>query len=83
MNKVLVHIYVVKIGQEFEVFLPPNKKVCDIIVMITRSIHELTNGLFPLTYQNLLFDTEQNIFCDPTLSLKDAHINNGKKLLFF
>jgi len=81
MHKVLVHVYVVKLGQEFEVFLPPNKRVCDIICMLTKSLYEITNGVFELNNQNLLFDTETNTFYEPSISLKEAHINNGKKLI--
>jgi len=82
MNKVLVTIYVVKLDQEFEVFLPPNKRICDLTIMLSNSLYEITNGVFQITNQNLFFDLENNCFCDPNTSLKDAHINNGKKLLF-
>jgi len=81
MNKVLVTISVIKIDLEYEVFLPTNKKVADIICMLVKSINEITNGVFPLEYNKLLFDVEENSFCDPSMSLKDAGINNGKKLI--
>ncbi len=83
MNKILVSIYVLKLDQEFEVFLPPNKKIVDIICMIAKAIHEISNGVFPLNYQNLLYDAEQNIFYDVQLSVKDAGLKNGKRLIFF
>ncbi len=82
MNKVLVKLYVLKIDQEFELFLPPNKTIGDIICMIAKSLNQLTNGIFPLNFQNLIFDMETNIMYAPNLSLKDAQIKNGKKLLF-
>ena len=81
MNKVLVTIKVLRLSEEFEVFLPVNKKIVDIICMLVKSLNELTNGVFPLTYNNLLYDIDQNVFYDPSLSLKDAGINNGKKLI--
>ena len=83
MNKVLVHVYVAKMDREFEMFLPVNKRINDIICMIAKSLSEISNGVFPEDYQNALFDLEQNIFLDPQVSLKEAKINNGKKLLFF
>ena len=73
MNKVLVTIKVLRLNEEFEVFLPVNKKIVDIICMLVKSLNELTNGVFPLTYNNLFYDT--------SLSLKDAGIDNGKKLI--
>ena len=81
MNKVLVTIKVLRLNEEFEVFLPVNKKIVDIICMLVKSLNEFTNGVFPLTYNNLLYDIDQNVFYDPSLSLKDAGINNGKKLI--
>lgn len=81
MNKVLVKVYVLRLDEEYEVFLPPNKKVSDIICMLVRSLFELTNGMFPLNYQNLLFDRDEGEFFDPNKSLLDAGIDNGKKLI--
>ena len=83
MNKVLVSIYVLKLDQEFEVFLPPNKKIVDIICMISKSLHEISNDVFPMNFQNLLYDTEQNLFYDVNLSVKDVGLKNGKRLIFF
>ncbi len=83
MNKVLVSIYVIKLDQEYEIFLPPNKKIVDVICMIAKSVHEISNEVFPLNYQNLLYDCEQNIFYDPQKSVKEAGLKNGKRLIFF
>ncbi len=81
MNKVIVMIYVLKINEEFEIFLPVNKRIGDILSMLVKSLNEVTNGCFPLEYNHLLYDTDKNIFYDPSISLKEAGINNGKKLI--
>ena len=83
MNKIFVSIYVIKLDQEFEVFLPPNKKIVDVICMIARSIHEISNDVFPLDFQNMLYDCEQNIFYNPEVSVKESGLKNGKRLIFF
>lgn len=81
MNKVLVTIKVIRLNEEYEVFLPVNKKIADIICMLVKSLNELTNGVFPLTYNSLLYDIDQNIFYNTELSIKEAQIDNGKKLI--
>ncbi len=81
MNKVLVTIKVIRLNEEYEVFLPVNKKIADIICMLVKSLNELTNGVFPLTYNRLLYDIDQNIFYNTELSIKEAQIDNGKKLI--
>ena len=83
MNKVLVEVYVLKMDKTYEIFLPPNKCVADIIVMLVNSINEITNGIFPKDYHVALFDSEAGGFFDPSLSLKKSNINNGKKLILF
>ena len=81
MNKVLVKILVVKTLEEYEVFLPVNKQIGDIICLLIKSLNELSNNVIPLEYNHLLFDTEQNLFYNPELSLKEANIDNGKTLI--
>lgn len=82
MNKVLVKIYVLRLDQEYELFLPPNKKISDILCMIIKSLSDLTN-VFPQHYQHLLFDKDSGKIIDSNVSLVDAGIDNGKKLILF
>ena len=45
-NKVLVDLIVPEIDEEYSVYLPINKKIGNIIILLNKAIYELTNGDF-------------------------------------
>lgn len=45
-NKVLVEILVPSIEAKYDVYLPVNKRVGNIINLLCRAINEFTNGIF-------------------------------------
>ena len=50
-NKVLVDLIVPEIDEEYSVYLPINKKIGNIIILLNKAIYELTNGDFlPILY---------------------------------
>jgi len=61
MNKVLVKLYVPIIEEQYDIWLPLNKRICNIIVLITKAINELQGGYYepksiPVLYEKLTGD---------------------------
>ena len=45
-NKVLVEILVPSIEEKYDVYLPINKKIGNITILLCRAINEFTNGVY-------------------------------------
>ena len=43
-NKVLVKLSVPEAGKSFDVYLPVNRKMGNIIVLLNKAVNELSNG---------------------------------------
>lgn len=80
-NKVLVEIRVPEIGEIYSVYLPSNKKIGNIIILLNKAINEITNGEFPLSNENLLFDSINGTLLSKDGILLNTNIRNGSKLI--
>lgn len=82
-NKVLVNIYVPKIEESYDVFIPIGRKVKKIIILSSKAVSELSNNTFPKNGANNLFNANTGDKYDPELIIKDTDIRNGTKLILF
>ncbi len=81
MNDVLVKIYVPKIGEQYDIWLPTNKKVYNVIVLLVKGIGELTKGYYaPQTFP-YLYDKETTQVYDINARIIDTNIRNGSELI--
>ena len=80
-NKVLVDLIVPEIDEEYSVYLPINKKIGNIIILLNKAIYELTNGDFELSSTNYLYnkDTCERYSFDTLLF--NTNIRNGTRLI--
>lgn len=81
MNKVLVKLYVPTIEAEYDVWLPLNKKIYKIIILLKKAVNEFSGGEYVPTTQPLLYDKQTAIEYDVNLILKDTNIRNGTELI--
>ena len=81
-NKVLVELLVPDAEEVYSVFLPINKKIGNIIVLLNKVIREKTNNpeLFK-SNKNVLYNRETGERYAPNNILKDTNIRNGTKLI--
>ena len=82
MNKVLVKLYVPMLEQQYEVWLPANKKIYSIIIMLVKAINEL-NGSYYKNSKNMpmLYDKLSTQKYDVNLTIKESTIRNGTELV--
>ncbi len=80
-NKVLVDLIVPEIDEEYSVYLPINKKIGNIIILLNKAISEMTNGDFKLSSTNSLYnkDTCEQYSFDSLLF--NTNIRNGTRLI--
>ena len=80
-NKINVDILVPTINENFNLFIPVNKTVGEIIKIINLSINEITKGEFPISNNLSLIDLNTGVIYDCNYSVKSNKILNGSKLI--
>ncbi len=80
-NKILVLVYVPILEEEYDIFLPINKKIGTVKKIIADTIFELS-GIDNNKSDNFrLYNKENGQNYDNNLTVKDSNIINGTKLL--
>lgn len=80
MNKLLISIEVPSIEQNFDLFIPINKKMGTIKKYVIKSIHELSGGILKeKTY--LFFDIDTGTKYPNNVYVKDSGIKNGARIM--
>ena len=81
MHKVLVKVLFPIIDREYDIWIPLNKTVYNVIVLLSKGVNELNDGIYqpeeiPILYNRL---TGENY--DINTIIKDTNIENGTELI--
>lgn len=82
-NKVLVEIFVPTIETSFNVFLPINKRVVNIVSLLETAITDLSDNYYKNNGNARLYNNSTGLPYDDKLVLKETDIRNGSKLIMF
>ena len=80
-NKVLVSLNVPILEKKYDVYLPVNRKIHNVIGMLKNSLFELSNGSFKLDNQYVLYNEENGNPYDMNILVRDSDIRNGSKII--
>ena len=83
MNKLLVKLYVPLIQKEYDVFIPINKNIKNIIYLCGKVINELSEGEYPIDYSSKLANRDTGYIYNINSNPKDEKILNGSSLVLF
>ncbi|HOZ89005.1 MAG TPA: hypothetical protein PK737_02100 [Bacilli bacterium] len=81
MNKVCIELIVPVMEAKYDVFIPVNKKIIDIIFLLNKAINELNDGYYPLSNKLSLIDASSGTIYDVNLTVKECKILNGAKII--
>lgn len=81
MNKLLVTIQIPAIEQNYDLFIPINKKVGTVKKYVVQAISEITDGLIVEKESYALFDVDTGIKYPNNVYVKDSGIKNGARLM--
>ncbi len=80
-NKVIVKLVVPEIGETYDVCLPVNKKIGNIVKLLNKAVHEFTGGKYPLSEENKLYNAITKEYYEYNTMLIQTNIRNGSKLV--
>lgn len=81
MNKVLVKLYVPLLEEQYDIWLPLNKKISNIIFLLAKAVNEFSGGYYRPTKMPVLYDRLTAVPYDMNLNVKDANIKNGTEIV--
>lgn len=80
-NKILLEIYFPQIDEKYNIYVPLNKNVANIIELICKAINE-TSRIKNIDFNNLqLYSTINALPYSPNTIIKESNIRNGMKLI--
>lgn len=81
MNKVLVTVYVPLIEQEYNLFIPVNRKIGLVKKILVNSIVELSDGAYMIDTEISLYNKMTNQEYKDDMFVIESDIRNGTKLI--
>ena len=80
-NKILIEVFVPMLEEEYDVFVPINKKIKNVTRLISEAIVDLSNGCFPIKKDIFLYNRQNGLMLDPKLNVKEAGLVNGSQIV--
>ena len=80
-NKILINVYVLCLSEEYEIYIPTNESVKEVINLIVKSVYELSDGRINLDNNYCLLDCDSNNVYNYSSIVRDTNIINGKKVI--
>ena len=81
MNKILVLVYIPELEQEYDVYIPINKKIGTIKKYLISSVEEF-NDVNVSNIENFkIYDKDNSKIYDNNTYVRDSGIKNGTKLI--
>ena len=81
MNKILVTVYVPALEENYDSWIPINKKIYRIILLLIKIINETSGDYYRPTTMPLLYDKLTAQAYDINLTVKDNQIGNGTQMV--
>ena len=82
-DKVLVEIVVPSVELSYDIFIPVSRKVGNVIALVTKTVFELSNGIFTPDEHTLFYDYNSGLPYELDVLIKDTNIRNGSKVILF
>jgi len=80
-NKVLVKVYVPTIEEQYDILIPLNRRLYNVIKLLVKAINELSNGYYVPKNKPILYNKISAIPYDEKLSIRESNIRNGTELV--
>lgn len=80
-NKVLVELVVPDIDEIYNVYLPINRRIGNIVELLKKAIYELTNGVYNENTNCSLYNVETGEKYTINSLLRDTNIRNGSRVV--
>lgn len=80
-NKILVQVVVPDIEEEYNVFIPVNKKVGNVAILLSKAIQEMTNNIYVENNKNGIYNSDTGELLPTDAMIRETSIRNGSRII--
>lgn len=81
MNKILVKLYIPMLSKEYDIWVPINRRIHNVIKLIVKALNELTDGEYNPKIMPLLYDKHTALPYDINLTIRESSIESGSEIV--
>ncbi len=81
MDKILVNVYIPSIRKKYDVYIPLNSRLHEVIDLITKGFNDIEQGCCMRKTDSILCDFISGSILDINKSVKELNLINGSKLI--
>lgn len=81
INKVLVEISVPAAGEKFDVFIPLESKMSEVLKLVSTVLSDLSEGKYKASSEAVLCDAKTGIIFNINMEVTELGIHNGSQLM--
>ncbi len=81
MDKILVSVYVLAIDEEYDMYIPINEKVSNLVDLIQNAVKELSGDYYKINSKALLYNGIDGNIINSNNIVKFSGLTNGARLL--
>lgn len=79
--KVLIKLYVPEIEENYEIYIPVNKTINEILQLLNKMVNDLSK-VYPITSTANLYNRQSGVMYPRGQLVRDTDIRNGSELVF-
>ncbi len=80
-NKVLVRVNVPSLEENYDVYIPVNRKISNVIKMLKAALFDLSQGVFNSNDDYLIYNAASGDMYDLNILVRDTDIRNGTQVI--
>lgn len=80
-NKVLVELIVPELEEKYDVYIPVNKKIGNVVLLLTKAVYELSGGYYSKQRYTALYDSCTGEKYQFEQLIRNSNIRNGSKII--
>ncbi len=81
MNKVLIKLFLPSIDKQYDVWVPVNRSIYSVIVLLVRGINEMNDNVFVDDPFPILYNRSSGKYYDLNSFVGNTDIKNGSELV--
>ncbi len=81
MNKILVEVFVPVLNRQFDIFIPLQPPMYQVLDLMKKAVTELSGGRFSANEGTVLCYREEGTILNINLSVYELGLRNGSKLM--
>lgn len=81
MNRVLIRVYIPLLEKKYDVWVPINKKIYEIIINLVKGINAINKIEYDMKEVPNLYDKESSEVYDINVRIIDTNIRNGSEVI--